>query len=824
MDELVYSIKHKEFDKKYYKHFNLDDFKPRNLPLTEYTVNCLLDLDISSNLHFFIENYFIHYLRNELVRKLLIKHLDTHTASLLIREYLNQSSISNDSKQFLIEVLPSHASTIYNILITHFKSESYRLQTLQLIFSLVSQQSIHSHHLISSDLFQLIILSSLTDNDSSVISLISCIYSILLPKFPILLSKYIPTFLAFIGRILVWKRRKNAFIHSEIINEIDKLAVTRTLTLKNKDFIQLTQDSKFTPSPSPLFTFIYGIFPANTLAFLRSPIEYLNSFEFDNPYVQDIDQWLFVDLIKARSLPLLRTHLIHPFFLKHPLNDPHYELTQTSCRWPDTESQAILAQCAVLEINAASIVEYGRRVAEGIIIDGNTHLDQENADLSQLDSQIDQSVIYLPESKALRESIHRARVEKKEDEGDEREIFGTDDIKRDYTYEQYIKGQLLMRLGQLHRRRLAEARDEDAQQSLYIHLRELSSRLSQAQAALSNTRSEATKTHSRHVTWTDELQKKVKYFREEKKNWDAEAVGLRGERSASEEIIRVNLGRLADSGNQIFELENQIREWTPKIEEFGKLQERNKELMNLLADRDDDLFRHDEQRREMQLLLGRFNVLKTMTKAERDARVAAENEARKSRNESDQLRFKNEHLESRLTELLESRNRSQVRETPQVKEVHVHPLQNTDLPEEVLNLRATVERLEGEKREAFLMNQNREEESSDEDVTFVRRDGSKSPPMRSPVAPSINLFPASLSNAWTQSQPNTPYLGGNSVLSGGHQTGASGTNNTNQTNNNTHRRTRHVRSPTLSSAPSVIAGLGLGPQSRDSSGERKASN
>lgn len=241
-------------------------------------------------------------------------------------------------------------------------------------------------------------------------------------------------------------------------------------------------------------------------------------------------------------------------------------------------------------------------------------------------------------------------------------------------------------------------------------------------------------------------------------------------------------------------------------------------------DRDDDLFRHDEQRREMQLLLGRFNVLKTMTKAERDARVAAENEARKSRNESDQLRFKNEHLESRLTELLESRNRSQVRETPQVKEVHVHPLQNTDLPEEVLNLRATVERLEGEKREAFLMNQNREEESSDEDVTFVRRDGSKSPPMRSPVAPSINLFPASLSNAWTQSQPNTPYLGGNSVLSGGHQTGASGTNNTNQTNNNTHRRTRHVRSPTLSSAPSVIAGLGLGPQSRDSSGERKASN
>ncbi|TIA87531.1 hypothetical protein E3P99_03113 [Wallemia hederae] len=806
---------YKEFDKKDYQSLNLDGFKPANLPLTEYTVECLLDLEIESNLDFFIENYFLYYLKNDRVSKLLKARFDGHIAALLIREYITQSSISEDSKNFIVQVLPTHSSTIYAILINHFKSESYRLQSLQLVFNLVSQQSIHAHQLISSDLFQLIILSSLTDNDSSVISLINCIYSILLPKFQILLSKYIPTFLAFIGRILVWKRRKNAFIHSEIINEIDKLAVTPKLTLKNSSFDQLLQDSKFTPSPSPLFTFLYGIFPANTLAFLRSPIEYLKSFDFENPYNQDLDQWLYEDLIKARSLPLLRTHLIHPFFLKYPLNDPHHELTQTSVRWPDAESQAILAQCAVLEINAASIVEYGRRIAEGIIVDGNTLLNQENANLSQLDAQTDQSIIYLPESKALRDSIHTAR--KKHDEGRQRREdegggdsadLETDDIKRDYTYEQYIKGQLLMRLGQLHRRRLAEARDEDAQQSLYIHLRELSSRLSQAQAALSNARSEAAKTHARHVTWTDELQRKVKYFREEKKNWDAEAVGLRGERSASEEIIRVNLGRLADSGNRIFELENQIREWTPKIEEFDKLQERNKELVKSLADRDDDLFRHDEQRREMQILLGRFNVLKTMTKAERDARVAAENEARKSRNESDQLRFKNEHLESRLRALLDSRHGhgqghgKEVREVSQVKEVHVHAIQNTDLVEEFINLRATVERLEAEKRESSLLNHARDDESSDDDVAFVRREGSKSPPMRSPGAPSISLFPASVSKAWTQSQPNTPYLDASSGFQ------SQPTHSNEQTSNRT-QRTRHVRSPTLSSAPSFIAGLGL---------------
>lgn len=221
----------------------------------------------------------------------------------------------------------------------------------------------------------------------------------------------------------------------------------------------------------------------------------------------------------------------------------------------------------------------------------------------------------------------------------------------------------------------------------------------------------------------------------------------------------------------------------------------------------------------MQILLGRFNVLKTMTKAERDARVAAENEARKSRNESDQLRFKNEHLEIRLRSLLASRNRNEVKEVPQVKEVHLHPVQNTDLEEEVLNLRATIERLEAEKREASLMYQTRDDESSDDDVAFIKRDGSKSPPLRSPVAPSISLFPASLSNAWTQSQPSTPHLGGNAGPPPQQSTQTQDTPGSQQT-----RRTRHVRSPTLSSAPSVIAGLGLGPQSRNSSGERKVSN
>lgn len=581
MDELLQSIIDKRFDKNNFKSLTINYKELLSLPLNEYTIRCFIELDSSTLIEDFFEKYYKYFLDKQFVRHFILKHFSPGISNQLVAEHLNDS---RQSTSLLIEALPSSFNEIYTSIERNFDSQ-HRLKLLQLTLSLVSHQPIHSHHLIHSELFQLIIISSLIDLDSSIISLINCILSILLPKYPQLLSNYVPTFLALIGRTLVWKRRKNDFIQNEILSGLSSSSSSSyNLTVKPTKLSQIVNQSVYTPSTTPLFTFLYGIFPSNTLAFLRSPIDYLQSFNFDNPYYQDLEQWLFVDLIKARSLPLLRTHLIHPFFLKYTLNDPHHELSQTDERWPDPESQAILAQCAVLEINAATIVEYGRRIAEGIIVDGNTLLDQENANLSQLDSQIEQSMIYLPESKALRDSIHKARadyaIELKKNDND-RDV----DLQRDFTYEQYIKGQLLMRLGQLHRRRLAEARDEDAQQSLYIHLRELSSRLSQAQAALSNARSEAAKTHARHVTWTDELQRKVKYFREEKKNWDAEAVGLRGERSAAEEIIRVNLGRLADSGNRIFELENQIREWQPKIEEFDKLDERNKDLVKSLAAR-----------------------------------------------------------------------------------------------------------------------------------------------------------------------------------------------------------------------------------------------
>ena len=50
----------------------------------------------------------------------------------------------------------------------------------------------------------------------------------------------------------------------------------------------------------------------------------------------------------------------------------------------------------------------------------------------------------------------------------------------------------------------------------------------------------------------------------------------------------------------------------------------------------------------MQILLGRFQVLKTMTKAERDARINSENECRLIRLENEELKLKLNNINTKF--------------------------------------------------------------------------------------------------------------------------------------------------------------------------------
>ena len=257
----------------------------------------------------------------------------------------------------------------------------------------------------------------------------------------------------------------------------------------------------------------------------------------------------------------------------------------------------------------------------------------------------------------------------------------------------------------------------------------------------------------------------------------------------------------------------------------------------------------------MQILLGRFQVLKTMTKAERDARINSENECRLIRLENEELKLKlnnintkfnkiEEHHNLNLNRVIDQNVKSQqmnISNQQQVKSNSQLYKRNLQLEETVLELKSQIEQLK-------ISNQNRrrshsrhddDDDDDDDDSSLSNESNSDNDDnnsnsddnnantnnndnilkgkLTSPKIPPISLFPASISTAWSQSQPVSPIIDqqyqqqhSRTSLSGYFQQHSPNLINKNSTDNNNHGiKNKHKRSSTLSSAPSVITGLGL---------------
>ncbi|KAK4698655.1 hypothetical protein P7C70_g7620, partial [Phenoliferia sp. Uapishka_3] len=99
------------------------------------------------------------------------------------------------------------------------------------------------------------------------------------------------------------------------------------------------------PDPMVLFTVLYGTYPCNFTAFLRDPLGYLRSKNYQFPNSDNISDSGFGSLdsnaIKYRSAPLIRQHTLHPSLFTLDLST---ELTDTN-RFRSLEAADIMAEC-----------------------------------------------------------------------------------------------------------------------------------------------------------------------------------------------------------------------------------------------------------------------------------------------------------------------------------------------------------------------------------------------------------------------------------------------------------------------------------------------
>lgn len=123
------------------------------------------------------------------------------------------------------------------------------------------------------------------------------------------------------------------------------------------------------PPSQQYFTFLYYLFPCNTIRFLRGPTQYLIDKQVPSPYTVDWEEALDEDQIKSRSevsllhgqswsvpddTPLqsiLRAHTVHPLLI---WSDAQTELANDS-HWVQYDVARIVGECTLLDVRNAGL-------------------------------------------------------------------------------------------------------------------------------------------------------------------------------------------------------------------------------------------------------------------------------------------------------------------------------------------------------------------------------------------------------------------------------------------------------------------------------------
>ncbi|KDN51454.1 hypothetical protein K437DRAFT_52180 [Tilletiaria anomala UBC 951] len=252
----------------------------------------------------------------------------------------------------------------------HHMAESFRegparICLLVLLATFLRQHSIHIYHITSTALPKQILLSLQLDTSSTVVSLGITVLVMMMPHIPDWIANGgaggLPTFLSIFSRILDWRKLDIGWEHQagdghdaerhvkdEGFAEVNRLA--KRLNIRSDIEWQRVVDKgpAIPPDPMQFFTFLYGLFPCNTIRFLRAPIAYLRKACYESPFEGDWENIIDERAIQMRASTILRSHALHPALIT--LNSE--KEVQDKQRWMRLEAADITAECISLYLGA----------------------------------------------------------------------------------------------------------------------------------------------------------------------------------------------------------------------------------------------------------------------------------------------------------------------------------------------------------------------------------------------------------------------------------------------------------------------------------------
>ncbi|ANB13861.1 hypothetical protein AWJ20_4812 [Sugiyamaella lignohabitans] len=197
-----------------------------------------------------------------------------------------------------------------------FGESKLRIQLLALLSSYVSQQPPYLFQIRSTPLLDNLYQCLIRDKSSFGLSICATVVAMILPHICDIVVDQLPKLFAIYGRLCSWQlelgsEEDDADAASD--EDDEKHSKDETCTTNSSDNWQVLnnlidiQDARG-PIITPLFTFLYGLFPVNLICFIRQPNEYLSESGYKRPF----DDFWDKHYIQELSRPCLELHTLNP--------------------------------------------------------------------------------------------------------------------------------------------------------------------------------------------------------------------------------------------------------------------------------------------------------------------------------------------------------------------------------------------------------------------------------------------------------------------------------------------------------------------------------
>lgn len=288
----------------------------------------------------------------------------------------------------------------------HHLSASYdeplhRIPILLLLTIFLRLYSIHCYHITKTTLLQNIALSLQLDTSTTLIALCITGLIIVIPHIPDWIANGgaggVPVMLSIYARIVDWRKLGPGWENrvgegeqldqlrrqfDEEFTEIDRLskrlAIRPEFAWRRLES-SVDTDLTATPNATRFFTIIYGLFPCNTLRFLRAPIDYLRKANYQSPLEADWEELIDEGSVQLRSEPTLRKHTLARALVD---STAEKEITDKQ-RWASHDAADITAECICLSIESWMSVavaggrQPGRSLVDVLIGQGPSDIEDE---------------------------------------------------------------------------------------------------------------------------------------------------------------------------------------------------------------------------------------------------------------------------------------------------------------------------------------------------------------------------------------------------------------------------------------------------------------